>query len=205
MKVSLSTHEGIHVLVIQGPVSVRECAILKAGITKLFKDGKNRIILDVSTLNDLEGPVISELAHLNVVARELSGEIVIGGLNPKLLEKVKSFAKPPVVSYFNKVSEAAQYLKSSQTKTPPEDEQTGKRNLKTTPAPGDAPPSPAPINPADAVEISELRRQNQQLLTQISELIKERRIPADREIFEEKLNLIEKRLQTSMAGDKKTS
>ena len=59
-------------------------AVLKAGLTKLLQNGKNRIIVHLFDCESLSSDVIRELAILDVFARELSGKIVLVSNVPTL-------------------------------------------------------------------------------------------------------------------------
>lgn len=110
MKVSLRQEGHISVLDIEGEIDIHNFSVLKAGLTKLLGNGKNRIVLHIAKGDNLATEVIRELAILDVYARELSGKLVIASDDTALQQKVTSFAKPPVVAILPSVAKAVAYL-----------------------------------------------------------------------------------------------
>ncbi len=72
-------------------------AIVKAGITKFFQNGKNKILLELIDVKGLPDEILRELAMLDLMARELSGRIIILTADVHIKTKVEHFATPPVV------------------------------------------------------------------------------------------------------------
>lgn len=122
MDLKLRQLEQAAVLEISGDISAHNVQVLKAGIKKLFHSGKNKIIISLIDTSSIEGEVIRELAMLDVLARELSGKIVLVSDNDELKESVKSFAAPPVIPIFSTVEQAAEYL--SKLSADPEEEES---------------------------------------------------------------------------------
>jgi anti-anti-sigma regulatory factor/regulator of replication initiation timing len=110
VKVSLRQEGLASVLDIEGEIDIHNFAVLKAGLTKLLGNGKNRIVLHITSGDHLSTEVIRELAILDVFARELSGKLVIASGDAALQQKVTSFARPPVVAILPTVAKAVAYL-----------------------------------------------------------------------------------------------
>lgn len=111
MKIALKQEASASILEIHGQIDIHNFAVLKAGLSKLFQNGKNRIVVHIQSNEDIANEVIRELAILDVFARELSGKIVIVSGSPELKQKVQTFAKPPVVAILPTVALAVEYLK----------------------------------------------------------------------------------------------
>src|SRR5262245_15056237 len=97
MKLSLSEQSGVWILTGVGDISEHDIQVLKAGLTKLFNSGKNRIVVDLPEADRIPPEMLREIARLDITARELSGRIVLAGINSRLREQIESFSKPPVV------------------------------------------------------------------------------------------------------------
>lgn len=111
MKINLRQEDSASVLDIQGSVDAHNFDVLKAGLSKLLRNGKNRIVLNLESAGELPNEVIRELAILDVFARELSGKLVLVSSHAELKQKVQAFAKPPVVAILPNVAKAVEYLK----------------------------------------------------------------------------------------------
>lgn len=111
MKIALRQEESASILEIQGTIDTHNFAVLKAGLSKLLQNGKNRIVLHLQDPAGLSNEVLRELAILDVFARELSGKLVIASDSMELKQKVEAFAKPPVVAFLPTVAKAVEYLK----------------------------------------------------------------------------------------------
>ncbi len=100
MKLKLTEEKGIHVLEVKEEVDLKNFQILKAGISKLLKDGRNRMILDFSDTPSIDSACLRELAELNLIARELSGEIMLASLSPFIRSNVENLGKPNALTCF---------------------------------------------------------------------------------------------------------
>jgi hypothetical protein len=123
MKLALSSAEGISVLTGTGQVSVHDLDVLRAGLTKLLKSGRNRIVLELSEAEMIPDGLIRELSKFDMLARELSGRVILAGNNEKLQKRVVQFAEPPVIECFNGKDAALKYFrekdKPATTPAPP--------------------------------------------------------------------------------------
>lgn len=100
MKISLTAAKDIQIIQITETVNVKDIQVLKIGITTLFKNGKNKFLINFSDAQDLPGPVLHELALFEVLARELSGKIVLVSPVAAVQGKIKDFMKPPLLEVF---------------------------------------------------------------------------------------------------------
>lgn len=111
MKLTLALKEGVSILAITGAVDMQNFAILKAGITKIFRDGKNRIALDLTGVEKLDTEVIREIAILDILARELAGRIALIIGTPDLKQHIVSFSRPPIVPIFDSEAQMLDFFR----------------------------------------------------------------------------------------------
>ena len=207
MKLKLEAIRDISVLVAEGAITPENFAVLRAGIKKLFKDGKNKIILEVPDSGTFTPAILREMAALNLMASELSGSIVLAKIAPLTRAKIEAFSKPPVVSCFADRELATEFF------YPKVPEEIPKTPVATEPA---AAPAVAAA-PADTDEklkqfkaeirskemgdlgsvrkkLSELEAENAELKNRLAGLVVTRRDPPDLGAWKEKVSLLEKQL-----------
>ena len=145
MKLKLEVVRDIGVLVAEGAITPENFAILRAGIKKLFKDGKNKIILELPDSGTFTPTLLRELAALNLMAAELSGSIVLAKIAPLTRAKIEAFSKPPAVRCFADRTGAEEffYPKTSDAQSAP-------------PTPESKPAAAAPANPAPSAPSTSL-------------------------------------------------
>lgn len=110
MKVSLGLKEGVSILAVEGAVDMHNFVVLKAGVTKIFRDGKNRIALDFTKAEKIDTEVIREIAILDILARELAGRIALVVNGAELKQQIVSFSRPPVVPIFDSEAQMLEYF-----------------------------------------------------------------------------------------------
>ncbi len=210
MKLALRQEENCSVLEIQGSVDAKNFAVLKAGLTKLFQNGKNKIVLHlVSSPNDLSADVIRELAILDVFARELSGKIVIASESAELKSKVSTFAKPPIVAILPSVAKAIEYMKDLSALEGDEGGESAAELATQLEARAQQVAAlEAQIKQADPSALNTLRAENAELKDkvkllegQIADILGKRRQPETVEGFFEKIEALEESLK-KMGGEK---
>lgn len=199
MKIQLLQEKSYPVLVVQGEVSSQEVLILRAGLSKLLKNGKNRIILEFTEASKLSQEVLREIAVFNVLARELAGNIVIAGVDPATKARIETYSKPPVVECFvTRFDAAAALAPVAPTDSPP---------------PGTPGPQPAAPTKADASagaksgalkelesqnqlrsELEKLKSRNAELEEQLRVLVITRRDLPDAEAYKDRLRSLEAEL-----------
>jgi hypothetical protein len=196
VNLSLAQKDGLNILTVTGPMDIRNLQILKAGITKLFKDGKNRIILEIKSEGKLESDVIRELAVLDLFAKELAGSIAVVCGDAELKQSLMSFAKPPVMSIFSEIAQAVEYFAKGAA-TAVEPEEIDPEALKGALAAKDRELEALrnQVKVLDPAEITKLRADNVELQTKIREfeeqvknLLLERRIPPDADAYKHKID-----------------
>jgi anti-anti-sigma regulatory factor len=209
MKLALRQEDTVSILEVSGTVDAKNFAILKAGITKLLRDGKNRIVLSLVDASQLEGEVLRELAIIDVYARELSGKIILASSNEELKESVRAFAKPPVVPILASVELALDYFKKSQPSVE-EEEDLGALKTKIAEKEKVIAALEARIKLQDPREAKDLRSANAELKEkvallekQVNTLTKEKRKPMDEEGFLEKILTLEDTVKRLSAAEKK--
>jgi hypothetical protein len=114
MKIKLETVRDVSILIASGPIEPSNFAILRAGVRKLLSDGKNKIILELPDSSQLSTPILRELAHLNLLANELAGQILLSSIAPLTRAKIEAFSKPPVVRCFASRGEALAVLQPAE-------------------------------------------------------------------------------------------
>lgn len=213
MKLKLEAIRDISVLVAEGAITPENFAVLRAGIKKLFKDGKNKIILEVPDSGTFTPAILREMAALNLMASELSGSIVLAKIAPLTRAKIEAFSKPPVVSCFADRELATEFF------YPKVPEEIPKTPVATEPAAAPAVTAAPAVAaaPADTDEklkqfkaeirskemgdlgsvrkkLSELEAENAELKNRLAGLVVTRRDPPDLGAWKEKVSLLEKQL-----------
>ncbi len=106
MKLKLARDKDLNILGISGIVDQKNYAILRAGVSQLFKTGKNKILLDMAEVEDLDPAAFMDLAQLHALAREMLGEVMVCGLSPAIRQKVAVIQPPPAIEIFASLAEA---------------------------------------------------------------------------------------------------
>jgi anti-anti-sigma regulatory factor len=211
MRLALRQEEGVSVLEVSGPVDLQNFQVLKAGLAKLLRDGKNRIALKINDADQVPSEVMRELAILDVTARELSGQIILVSANDNLKQSVRSFAKPPVIPILSTLELAHKYFKE---KT---DEEEGGESVDELKKLVDAKDKQIAsletrIKQMDPAELQKLRADKAELASKVSllegqvgELLKAQRQPGDVEGFLEKISFLEDTIKkfSGAAAEKK--
>jgi len=91
MQVKLSAQKGFSVISASGNIDDASAAILKAGLTKILRSGKNRMVVDLSAATQVSPLSFKEISALNRLARELQGEIVVLAPDAKLRAGFEEF------------------------------------------------------------------------------------------------------------------
>lgn len=110
MKLRMEAVKDISVLIAEGAMTPENFAVLRAGVKKLFKDGKNKIILELPDSAAFTPVVLREFASLNLIAAELSGSIVLAKIAPLTRAKIEAFAKPSAVRCFGDRAAAVEFF-----------------------------------------------------------------------------------------------
>jgi hypothetical protein len=193
MKLKLSAENHVDILTASEAITPKDIAVLKAGITRLFQNGKNKIILELPSQSQESLPeeVIRELGTLDNFARELSGRIVVVAVNPAVRARVQSFAKPPVVLCHASLAEGLAVF----APPPPLDSKV------ESAVPG-LPPLPVltkeEIVAREIGELGGIRKQlataekdNKLLHAQLARFLSERRSGGEQAAFQEKIRALE--------------
>jgi anti-anti-sigma factor len=198
MKISLGQQDGIAVLEVKGAIDIRNLQVLKAGLSKLLRDGRNRIILNLEDSDTLDSDVIREIAILNVFARELAGQILITSTNETLKENILNFSKPPVVPFLPTIALAVEYFQKQkpETEDSPEDAAELRKKLELKEKEVEA--LLAKIKMLDPSELQRARSATVEaqaradlLKAQLEKLLLERRAPVDASGFIAKIDALE--------------
>lgn len=209
MKLSLRQEQSCAVLDIEGNIDAHGFAVLKAGLSKLFQNGKNRIVVNIKDAEEVSADIIRELAILDVFARELSGKLVLVSDNPSLKTKVTTFAKPPVVAILPTVPKAVGYLEDLDSLEGDE----GGESLTEITALLEAEKKKvaaleAQLKQMDPSALQKLKAENAEfkdkvklLESQVADLAAKRTIPSEHEGFMEKIEALEDSLR-KLSGEK---
>lgn len=104
MKLNLLNEKGIDVLVFEGDLQEVKPEVLRAGVTRLLHNGKNRIVLDLAAATLPAGRLpdvfLQALPPLDQIARDLSGRIVLSGVPKDTRERLLHLSRPPVIECF---------------------------------------------------------------------------------------------------------
>lgn len=207
MKLALTSEKSIPVLTVSEGITEHDIQILRAGITKLFKSGRNKIILEVPGLDSMPGEVIRQLSTFDILARELSGRLVVAGVSQALKTKIEVFANPPTVLTFENRGEALEFFTTPLPQTVP---------TATPPAPGSTAAAGAVAGVgAGAVnaETEALRAEQNSLKQRLQTLEKEnkalkeqvvlatiaRRVPEDEAAYLQKIQTLEAKIEKLLA------
>ena len=109
MKISLKQKKDINILSISGKISSKNIAVLRVGITKLLKEGKNNIILSFKNIEkqqDAIKGIIKAIINLETMLKELNGKIVLNGLSKDILNKISSIQTENKIENFDKINRA---------------------------------------------------------------------------------------------------
>lgn len=207
MKIALREAEGISILDVSGEIDPHNFQVLKAGLSKLLKVGKNRIALHFVDADKIAGELLREIAILDVFARELSGQIILVSSNQQMKDTVRTFAKPPVIPILSSVELAVDYFKKALS-----DEEEGAESAADLKKELDARAKriaalEAQIKQLDPKEILKLRAANAELVSkvkllegQVEDFIRRQRDPVEAEGFLEKISALEDSVKKLSAG-----
>lgn len=180
MKLSLASTKGVEILSVSGSIIDHGAKVLRAGLTKILKTGKNRIVLELPSSQDLSSDAIRDIAAFDVLARELSGRIVLAGVSPALRTKIEAFAKPPVILCFDTSESAVDFFTA-----PPRPETPATAEIKGLKAEEDA----------MRKRILELERENKALKEQVVVTTIARRPPAHEADYTRRIDSLESKLE----------
>lgn len=205
MKLKLTPVKDIQVLTVTGEVTPHQFQVLRSGITNLFRTGKNKIVLEFTSAKTLSSAILRDLSILNLLARELSGDIVLSGIDKETKIRVEHLSSPPSIFCFEGREEA---IKSFQTP---------KATLRpqapiAAPKEDDAPVA-AEVNPQARAairdsengelgkvrkELETLRRENQILMEYLRTSLHGQKVPASNDVYEEKIEVLEGQLKDAL-------
>jgi hypothetical protein len=111
MKLALTREKSIEILTTSGEIEPRDAQILKVGITKLIRDGKNQIAIEVSQ-DRLPVDVIRELVALDLIARELSGRVLIVTSAQQVRHEIENFARPTTLETVESRAKALEFFEA---------------------------------------------------------------------------------------------
>lgn len=152
MKLKAYQKNDVAVLEVSGPMIPQELPVLKAGIGKYFRSGKNKILLDLRKTEELPVFCLKELVKLHLLASELSGAIVIAGKSEAVKKVIQSYSTPPPLRYFEEIDQAIQSFSLADAESVLKDAEPPKPAA--APVPGTLPAA------QDTVRLRELEKEN---------------------------------------------
>jgi hypothetical protein len=193
MKLTMALQDGVAILTGTGPVSAKDVQILRAGLAQLLKSGRNRVALVLPSEGDRIPPdLLREISTFDVLARELSGRIVLAGVSPAFRDQLSRFALPPVITCFETLEGAIRSFGSGPLDRGKEESKDG----------AGAPPVlvPPPVNSGDAVQrrLAQLETENALLREQLRTALLHRRQPATVEAQQAQVRALEGQIEDLM-------
>ncbi|MBU6376347.1 MAG: hypothetical protein KGQ59_10155 [Bdellovibrionales bacterium] len=227
MKLNLSQDRGIQLLSATGAVESSDVRVFGAGMGKLIRDGKNQLAVEMDQEN-IPDDLIRELMTLDLVARELSGRLVVIALQSALKTKLENFARPMSLEVFSDRTSALDFFEKVNSaplgpisgSQPEQSAEAAKEDALTaapaTPsAPATAPSGPPPeeqikqlkedIRQRELKELGQLREtisrlenENKALLDQFRTYFRDRRTPPDERAYQQRITDLEARIEELM-------
>lgn len=209
MKLKLSEEKKITILTISEDVTATNTEIIRAGIVKLLKSGKNRLVLNLVDAQKIPLEVLKLIVKLHSTATELKGSIVLCGQGELLKQAVLSFSNPPTVKYFTNLEAAISSLQDNPNKEPEKStapssetvqlkEEIKKLENENKTLKGKL----QAYNPDEAkklkAENAELTQKIKLLENQVSQLLKERKKPFDMDSMKSKVTELEAALTDAL-------
>ena len=217
MKITLSRDRAVDILTAAGAIESRDAEVLKVGISKLIRDGKNQIAIEIAEAR-VPMELIRELVSLDLLAREMSGRVVVVTPQKTLRTEIENFARPATLESFETRAAALEYFeKLNAAPLPPIPAGTSVQPAAPAPAAGAAPAGEQKnaedevkvlreqIRERELKEVGELRKtiarleeENKALLAQLQTLVIERRAPPDEAAYRERVRDLEDKLEKMM-------
>ena len=104
MKIHLTQESGVQILSVTDAVVDQNVQVLKAGVTKLLKNGHNRIILELLNPKEVVPSALEGISLFHPLARQLAGDLVVvfpSALKPKELKLECYPDRASALAHFN--------------------------------------------------------------------------------------------------------
>lgn len=198
MKLKLRIENDIQILSVSELDNPGNIEVLRAGLTKILKAGKNRIVLEIAGASSVPAEILRELGRFRLLANELAGDILLAGMDAATKARIDQFSKPPFIQSFETTEQALRFFKELSAPKGPKPAPA----TKPTPEPGAA----AKEFKEQIVqrekgelgtlrkEVERLRAENTSLTDLLSARIHGRRNPPDTQAYREKIEFLEKQL-----------
>lgn len=199
MQIKLEAKQDFHLLQVQGELDEKSAQVLRAGISKLLRTGKDKIALDLGGTAHLPDSFTQELVSLHAIARELGGEIVICLNEPRGGKLRASLGTAQLIVVQNVAEATEQFARALAIKSPELSADAQKilqeRDLKIASLERRV----AALDPTQLrnlqSELENVRNENLVLKNQVLSLMEERRIPPDADAVKERIQGFEKLIQ----------
>jgi len=219
MKLELKQNKNAYVLQITGQIGDREFLVLRAGIIKLFKDGKNRIVLHFTDTKEMKPDLIRDLVAINITASEMSGQLGMVIQDKAFREKVLTFSNPQNIICVDKVDDAISQIdaktsgdrEDADPGTPPSplDEELKKAKAEIEKLKEEVAGLKEKLKSKETGELATLKKdlatlkgENKVLKDKVTILITERKLPTDASAMMEKIKRLEQQVENFVAGQK---
>lgn len=113
MKLVLTQKEEITILAFNGALDEKNVAVIQSGTKKLFSDGKNKMVFDVTQLQGVTGDLLRKFSEMNLTARELSGEVVLLNTTATEKQRLEKLVHARSLSVFGNLESALKFFKQN--------------------------------------------------------------------------------------------
>lgn len=190
MKLQFSSRDEVSLLVVTGPVTVHDTAILKAGITRIFAGGKKKIVLSLGLCEIAGEDVLKELSSLEAMAASQGAAVAFGGIGPDLKRVVEKVSPGMAALCYTSDEEAITFVQGTKLLDAAATELASLRkelaDIKAKFAAGDSEETLK-----TRIQVADLVAKNRYLEEQLRLMILERRLPPDAEAVKEKISSLE--------------
>lgn len=197
---------------ISGAMDDRSFDVLTAGIKKLLRDGKNRLILELLDTGKLESRFIREIIGLNFLAQELDGQLVVRTEDAQALFWLMHFTRSKSIHFFQKKEDAIKKFEESGTPNEKEEKPAVELESALQTKDNELLILKKQLQDKEGGEMGQLRKENAQLkeantkFTEVVEdLMKKRREPSDITTCQEKVKVLETRIEELVGQIEKLS
>jgi anti-anti-sigma regulatory factor/regulator of replication initiation timing len=201
MKIQLSQVSNINVLTVSDGVDLHSFNVLKAGVTKLFQDGKNKIIIHLQGIAHMPPEVMREIALLDLTAKELSGRIAASGVGEELKKEFMAFSKPPAIPFFATLEGAIEFFQRTDSVQSGDDfnvlkEENAKLQKEIEALKAKIASVPEGLVESLQFKNKELQSQNDKLQNELALLYQERRRFASPAALQEQIQILEETIRS---------
>jgi hypothetical protein len=197
MQLSLQSEKNVSILSVKGTLLKKDIPMIFAGIRKLFRDGKNRMILELPESAQITSDDLRELVQLNLLAAELAGEIVFSAIDENTQHRINGFSSPPFMKCFHSRAEAMAHFSPKVdplTQLPPQGKQPAPTETHREAFVHKEVSELGPLRK----QIEKLEKENRALAHQLQSSLFTHREPATSDQWKKKVEYLEEELKKSL-------